>query len=65
MSKIKELLKDIVKDPGSYIALLVMVALVTGALYMIVVSNGGIFHSGMWRELYCQNNPINCIRKGW
>lgn len=65
MNKLKKLLKDIAKDPGAYIQLFIMLAFVAGAIYLIVTSNGGIFHSGMWRELYCQNNPLNCIQKGW
>ncbi len=36
------------------IAILVIVAIV------IISSN-----AADWRELYCQANPINCIRKGW
>ena len=65
MNKIKKLLKDIAKDPAAYIQLFIMLAFVAGAIYLIVTSNGGIFQSGIWRELYCQNNPLNCIQKGW
>lgn len=60
MNKIKYLLKDIVKDPGSYIALLIMAALVAGALYVLITAT-----AANWQDLYCQANPINCLRKGW
>jgi hypothetical protein len=63
MNKIKELLKDIAKDPGAYIALLVMVALVAGAVYVLLTSG-----AGNWRWLYCQSSvqhSIECTAKGW
>ena len=60
MNKITKILKDIAEDPGAYLALIALVVIVTAALY-ILVSAG----AGDWRELYCQANPINCIRKGW
>lgn len=36
------------------IAILVIVA-------FVIVS----FNAAAWRELYCQANPLNCLRKGW
>lgn len=65
MSRIRKLLQDIAKDPATYLQLIVMVLVVVAALYMIISSRGGVFLSEMWRDLYCQNNPLVCIQKGW
>jgi hypothetical protein len=63
MKKIIALLKDIVRDPGSYIALIVLVLLVVGAVYVIATSS-----AANWRYLYCQSSEahaIECTVKGW
>ncbi len=60
MNKIKELLNDIAEDPGAYLALIALFVIVAAAIYILVSAS-----AGNWRELYCQANPINCIRKGW
>mgnify|MGYP003435763442 FL=1 len=63
MNKISELLKDIAKDPGAYIALFVLVVLVVGAVYVIGTSS-----AENWRHMYCTANEaqaIECAAKGW
>jgi len=63
MRKIIDLLKDIRKDPGAYIALIVLIALVAGAIYVIAASG-----AENWRYMYCTANEaqsIECTAKGW
>lgn len=56
----RKLIEDFKGDPGAYISLIIFIALVLGAA--IVIANSS---ASAWREVYCQANPINCIRKGW
>jgi hypothetical protein len=59
----KKLLADVIKDPGSYIMLLVFVLIVVGALYVIATSS-----AANWRHMYCtasEAQAIECTAKGW
>ena len=63
MNKIIEVLQDFKKDPGAYIALIIMIVVVFGAVYVLLTS--GV---GNWRWLYCQSSvqhSIECTAKGW
>ncbi len=63
MKKIKALLKDIARNPRSYIPLLVLVVIVAGAIYVLATSS-----AANWRYLYCTANEahaIECTAKGW
>lgn len=59
----KRLIQDIKKDPSTYIMLFIMVGVVAFAIYRFII--GAVASDGFWRELYCQNYPLQCIRKGW
>lgn len=59
----KQLFRDMVKDPGSYVILAILVLIVAGALYVIATS--GV---DAWRYTYCQASEahaIECTVKGW
>lgn len=63
MNKISALLKDIAKDPGSYISLFVLIIIVVASIYVIATSN-----AATWRHMYCTANEaraIECTAKGW
>jgi hypothetical protein len=63
MNRISGLLKDIAKDPGSYIMLFVFALIVVGALYVLATSS-----AANWRYLYCtasEAHAIECTAKGW
>jgi hypothetical protein len=58
-----KLLKNIAKDPGTYITLIVFVLIVAGAIYILATTS-----AANWRLAYCQASPehaIECTEKGW
>lgn len=63
MNKIKELLKDVAKDPGSYLMLLALIVVVAASVYVLATSS-----MESWRHVYCTANEaqaIECTAKGW
>jgi uncharacterized protein (DUF983 family) len=63
MNKIIALLKDIAKDPGSYVMLIVFALVVLGAVYVLLTSS-----AESWRHMYCTANEaqaLECTAKGW
>lgn len=63
MQKNNNLLHDIVKDPGSYLMLLVLVVVVVASVFVIATSGAESL-----RYMYCTANEaqaIECALKGW
>ncbi len=59
----KEFLKNFKEDPGAYLSLIIMAALIVGAIIVLLTSS-----AANWRYLYCQASPahaIECTAKGW
>jgi hypothetical protein len=56
----KEFLGNVKKDPKTYLTLAIAILIVVGAIFVLLSVS-----ADNWREMYCQANPINCIRKGW
>ena len=55
--------KDIVRDPGSYIMLVVFALIVLASLYVIFTTS-----AATWRHQYCtasEAQAIECTVKGW
>jgi uncharacterized protein (DUF983 family) len=58
-----KLFKNIAKDPGSYLMLIVFALVVLGAVYVLLTSS-----AANWRHMYCTANEaqaIECTAKGW
>jgi hypothetical protein len=53
-------LKKFKENIEGAVYLIILIAIVAGALYVLLNAS-----AADWRELYCQANPVNCIRKGW
>jgi hypothetical protein len=63
MKKINEFLKDVAKDPGSYLMLLALIVIVAASVYVIATSS-----AEQWRHAYCtatEAQAIECTAKGW